>query len=99
MKLFTFAVGVGVLFLAASSSVWAGCIGPTIMGKCEGAEVPWDTHPFGQKHPNPPPGFYWDWRGTEDYRQRPQDFDPFTGRDPHDSHWHDPAPQHPSWWK
>lgn len=83
------AIGFGLVWLLSTSAVWAGCIGPTIMGECEGAEVPWDTHPLGQKHPDPSAGFYWDWRGTEEYRQNPQDFDPFSGRDPHDSHWHD----------
>jgi hypothetical protein len=59
------------------------------MGKCEGTEVPWDTHPPGQEHPDPPAGFHWDWRSTDEYQQHPERFDPFTGRDPHDSHWLD----------
>lgn len=83
------AIGFSLMSLLSGNIAWAGCIGPTIMGKCEGAEVPWDTHSPGQKHQDPPAGFYWDWRGTEKYRRNPHDVDPFTGRDPHDSHWHD----------
>jgi len=89
MKALKVSLGLGLALVLAASSARAGCIGPTIMGKCEGAEVPWDTHPFGQRHPDPPPDFHLDWRGTEEYWENPQNFDPFTGRDPHDSHWFD----------
>ena len=89
MKALKIHLGLGLALVLGANSAQAGCIGPTIMGKCQGSEVLWDTHPIDQRHPDPPPGFYWDWRGTKEYRQNPYNFDPFTGREPHDSHWHD----------
>ena len=68
----------------------AGCIGPVIMGKCQGQQVPWDTHTAAPKHPNPPPGFYWDWRGTSEARKHWDSVDPLTGKDAHDSQWSEP---------
>lgn len=35
------------LLLATSSSIWAGCVGPVIMGECHGKVVPWDTSDHG----------------------------------------------------
>ena len=80
-------VGLGLAILVSTNAASAGCIGPTIMGRCEGQEVPWDTHPLGGQHPEPPAGFEWDWRGTQEYLRQPENFDPFSGHDPHDSHW------------
>lgn len=73
--------------LSIPTAVQAGCIGAIVNGRCMGKQVPWDTHMPKQQHPDPPPGWYWDYRGTDEYQRRPQDFDPFTGRDPHDSQW------------
>ncbi len=75
-----------VLLIGSAGAVSAGCIGPVIMGKCEGTSVPWDTHAPAQQHPNPPPGFYYDWRGTQE-EPKHHDINPFTGRDANDSHW------------
>ena len=70
--------------LATSVDIQAGCIGPVIMGKCEGEVVEWDTHPNGFKQA--PTAFPHDRRGT------PQDqrgwVDPDTGIDAHDARWH-----------
>ena len=90
MKTLLIGLSVGLVCVLGTNAARAGCIGPTIMGKCEGAEVPWDTHVPDQEHPAPPAGFQWDWHGTDEYRRHPENFDPFTGRDPHDSHWLDP---------
>ncbi len=81
------AVLLGVLIVGAGSAS-AGCIGPVINGQCEGQAVPWDTHPPQEQHPDPPAGFQWDWRGTAEQQRHPTEIDPFTGRDPHDSQWH-----------
>lgn len=76
------------LYIAAPAQ--AGCIGPVIMGECEGSEVPWDTHPNGYEEPRPAsPGFYWDKRGTKVQADHPEWVNPLTGRDPHDSNWFD----------
>lgn len=77
-----------------AAEVTAGCIGPVIMGKCEGSEVPWDSHPPAYEEPRPaPPGFHWDKRGTEIQERHPEWVDPFTGRDAHDSRWFDELPE------
>jgi len=57
------------------------------MGKCEGSEVPWDTHPDGQIRQDAPPGFFYDKRNTQDERNYPNAINPFTGRDANDSNW------------
>jgi hypothetical protein len=79
---------------ALSSTAWAGCIGPVIMGECQGSSVPWDTHPAGvPASPQPPAGFYWDHRpelaapaaeNPWQWMNRQQSVNPFTGRDAHD---------------
>lgn len=79
--------GLGFVLLVSVRVAQAGCIGPVIMGECKGADVPWDTHPLGRQHPEPPAGAQWDWRGTKEQRQHPNEINPFTGHDPQDSHW------------
>lgn len=77
-----------IIFLWVGQAL-AGCIGPVIMGKCQGQTVPWDTHQDPRyETPQAPPGFYWDKRGTEYERKNPGLVDPFTGRDPNDSDWY-----------
>ena len=76
---------VGILSAPASG----GCIGPVIMGQCEGQSVPWDTHVPAYREERPaPPGFYWDKRAVPVDLQEPGAVDPFTGRDAHDSDWY-----------
>lgn len=78
-----------LIILYVPKEAVAGCIGPVIMGRCQGQEVPWDTHPmpeYREQRPAPP-GFYWDKRGTETQGRHPEWINPFTGRDPHDSNW------------
>ena len=82
-------VALAVIMMFATSAN-AGCIGPVIMGECAGGEVPWDTHPDGERREEAPPGFYWDKRGTRDEQRYPGAINPFTGQDAHDSHWHQP---------
>src|SRR5690349_878711 len=84
-------------------SVNAGCIGPEIMGVCQGQEVPYDTHPDGQIRQDAPPGFFYDKRGTRDEERYPGSVNPFTGKDANDSSWmNQQQPQRPrgfSWQK
>jgi hypothetical protein len=93
--------GLGFVLLAGTGVANAGCIGPVIMGECEGQDVPWDTRLPSEQHPAPPAGSRWDWRGTQEQRQPPNEINPFTGHDPQDSHWlnqgttHDSAAQAP----
>lgn len=79
------------LFLATCAlpcAATAGCIGPVIMGECQGLIVPWDTHPQGPSNmPPAPPGFYYDKRGTMAEQLNPGSINPFTGRDAHDADW------------
>jgi hypothetical protein len=81
------AVELGFVLLVSARAAQAGCIGPVIMGECKGQDVPWDTHPPGEQHTEPPAGSQWDWRGTHEQRQHPNEINPFTGHDPQDSHW------------
>jgi hypothetical protein len=74
--------------LTTLTPVGAGCIGPVIMGKCQGQAVDWDTHSSGYQEPRPAgAGFYWDKRGTPQAQQQPGAVNPFTGQDAHDSRW------------
>lgn len=83
-------IAVVIAAALAASPASAGCIGPVIMGECKGSEVPWDTHPPGYEEDRAaPPGFHWDKRGTRTQERHPEWVDPFTGQDPHDSHWFD----------
>jgi hypothetical protein len=90
MKTCAIGLGIGLAYLFVTTVAHAGCIGPMIMGVCHGTEVPWDTHTVEDSHPDPPPGFYYDWRGTREEQRHFDDINPFTGRDAHDSHWGDP---------
>lgn len=82
--------GLGFVLLVSASAARAGCVGAAVMGKCEGYDVPWDTHEPGEQHPDPPAGFRWDWRMTPEQDRHPFALNPETGRDAHDSHWSDP---------
>lgn len=77
------------LFLAALTmpiAVSAGCIGPVIMGECQGQAVQWDTHPQGPSNTPPAaPGYYYDKRGTNAEQLNPGSVNQFTGRDAHDA--------------
>jgi hypothetical protein len=78
--------------VALSVGLWtvpahAGCSGTVIMGTCYGSEVPWDSHGDSKMRDDPPPGFYYDKRGTAEEREHPNDISPFTGRDANDSDW------------
>lgn len=75
---------VALIILCAPFPVFAGCIGPIIMGECKGQSVPFDTHPQGPSQ-TPPPGFYYDKRGTSEERKNPGAINPFTGRDANDA--------------
>lgn len=75
--------------VAIPSASSAGCIGPVIMGKCEGQEVPFSTHQNpGQDPGQAPPGFHWDHRQDQGAMMRGE-VDPMTGRNPNDSQWFD----------
>lgn len=84
---------IAALLLTATTKAAAGCIGPVIMGTCQGQSVPWDTHPATIPLPSlpmqapAPAGFYWDYRGTPRQRYKPEWINPFTGRDAHNSDW------------
>jgi hypothetical protein len=82
-----FLVGVALSVGLWARSAHAGCIGAVIMGVCYGTETQFDTHTDGKMRDDPPPGFYYDKRGTAEERERPNDIDPFTGRDANDSDW------------
>ena len=78
-----------IIFLTAilfSPSIYAGCIGPVIMGECKGQSVKWDTH-AGQNNKQAPAGTYYDKRGTTHQQENFNDVNPYTGRDAHDSDW------------
>jgi hypothetical protein len=74
-----------LIALTAPISAYAGCIGPTIMGECQGQIVQWDTHPQGPSGTPPAlPGMPYDKRGTDAEQQNPGSVNQFTGRDAHD---------------
>ena len=57
------AAATALAFCAVSLNTWAGCLGPVIMGQCQGTTTPRDTHPAGTPpSPQPPPGTSWDHR-------------------------------------
>jgi len=71
--------------LTAPTLAFAGCIGPVIMGECQGQVVQWDTHPQGASNvPPAPSGFYYDRRGTDVEQMNPGAVNQSTGRDAHD---------------
>lgn len=91
MKTIVIVAGV---FLLIAGPVQAGCIGPVIMGVCQGQQVPWDTHPdAGQVlRPSPPPGWIYDRRQEPAHQDH---VNPFTGQDANDPDWFNLTPAQP----